>query len=450
MATYVLPPGAWLSSGLQPPITSRAGLQPGIGGNSRLQPPIAGNSQLQPGIGGNSELQPPIGGGGRPRRFRYEDHSLEQQLSAAAARLTVASPWRGGDSSWIYEADEGAMMVEALGRSSSRLVREMDPRVEGGDNGRVLLQPGLNGDPLWRWGDEPRNLAVQSDLNWRFAVEDCCLWYLSRGTGDGLQVTFCESMDFHGLPTQREDLYTLLDEQADKVLRAAVEREDRLPEILAQAANIMPFFYNLTGLDPQRAPITANLLQMAQQWATPLIMALKNQLGCLRPFQVSSRIVPVIDTPAHGSLPSGHAAIASLVAALLRNLLFDDDLAPSKNGLTHPKVLQIDRLARRIAHNRVVAGVHFPVDSRAGYGLGLQLGAHLVGLASGSGKQPGRYDPLLDLEVDAALKEGSTPAVPGSVSHVSGSVAVSQPLQTIWDAARNELMTLSLRKRINQ
>ena len=38
----------------------------------------------------------------------------------------------------------------------------------------------------------------------------------------------------------------------------------------------------------------------------------------------------------------------------------------------------LDRLARRIAFNRVVAGVHFPIDSAAGSALAHQLAATLV------------------------------------------------------------------------
>jgi len=49
---------------------------------------------------------------------------------------------------------------------------------------------------------------------------------------------------------------------------------------------------------------------------------------------------------------------------------------------------QLDRLARRIAFNRVVAGVHFPVDSQAGYALGTQLARLLAALAGVPGITP--------------------------------------------------------------
>ncbi|MEM9640254.1 MAG: hypothetical protein AAGA19_02035, partial [Pseudomonadota bacterium] len=47
---------------------------------------------------------------------------------------------------------------------------------------------------------------------------------------------------------------------------------------------------------------------------------------------------------------------------------------------------QFFRLAARIAINRTVSGVHFPVDSAAGACLGITLGDYLVARASGANK----------------------------------------------------------------
>jgi hypothetical protein len=81
----------------------------------------------------------------------------------------------------------------------------------------------------------------------------------------------------------------------------------------------------------------------------------------------------MILTPGHASLPSGHATEAFMVAYLLWRLRRTVD---STND--HRWCEQLMRQAARVAINRTVAGVHFPVDSAAGQALGLILGRYFV------------------------------------------------------------------------
>ncbi|MBN8506223.1 MAG: phosphatase PAP2 family protein [Burkholderiales bacterium] len=161
--------------------------------------------------------------------------------------------------------------------------------------------------------------------------------------------------------------------QIDKVLRAAVEREERLCEVLTQADDFWDFFCALLNLPRGAAPHTELLMDLAFRWAGIWVMGLKHQIAALRPFQSSSLVTTLLPTPQHGALPSGHATMATLFSELLIALLQPNDA----------RVAQLDRMARRIAFNRVVAGVHFPLDNAAGYALGQQLAALLKAYATG-------------------------------------------------------------------
>jgi len=66
----------------------------------------------------------------------------------------------------------------------------------------------------------------------------------------------------------------------------------------------------------------------------------------------------------------GHAAQAYMAAHALQKLIGWDD--------GHAGTVQLQRQAERISINRVVAGVHFPVDALAGQRLGQTLAEYFV------------------------------------------------------------------------
>ena len=95
----------------------------------------------------------------------------------------------------------------------------------------------------------------------------------------------------------------------------------------------------------------------------------------------SPQIQPMIPTPGHGSWPSGHATEAFITATVIEALLDAASPRGQKNGQACREQLQ--RLAARIAINRIVAGVHYPVDSAVGRLLGTALGEFVVARATG-------------------------------------------------------------------
>jgi len=98
----------------------------------------------------------------------------------------------------------------------------------------------------------------------------------------------------------------------------------------------------------------------------------------------------MLPCPLHASLPSGHATEAFLIARLLLALLAG---TKGDGSLMHLWANQLMRQSSRIAVNRTVAGLHFPVDSAAGALLGLTLAEYLIGLCTGADSyRPSTFD----------------------------------------------------------
>ena len=154
----------------------------------------------------------------------------------------------------------------------------------------------------------------------------------------------------------------------------------------------------------------------------------------------SPEIQPIIQTPGHGALPSGHATEAYALATVLThlygqaegdaylNLAWEEADAPSQRF----------KLAARIAINRTVAGVHFPIDSAAGCVLGVTLGEYLVARASEKAKLNRRtYEPR---DADFMAADGAALIeAPLTVERtlVDGQVESSN-LKKLWQRASEE------------
>jgi hypothetical protein len=166
----------------------------------------------------------------------------------------------------------------------------------------------------------------------------------------------------------------LFEEELADVMRMAELRSERMEEILSQIDHQWALWGSILPMRPDQKPRTFETLQAVVWFAICVEMRFKQVLGVWRPQDLSPLVQPIITTPGHGSFPMGHATQAFAVAQTLKQLLRLSNL--------DPLTLQLERQAFRIAVNRIVAGVHFPVDAVAGMLLGQAVAEWAGALAS--------------------------------------------------------------------
>jgi hypothetical protein len=130
-------------------------------------------------------------------------------------------------------------------------------------------------------------------------------------------------------------------------------RQQAMPEILAQNGEFQMYFCSQLGLYPRSHPRSYLLLKLVARIGELVMVHLKYKFNAVRPSQVYPRLTPPVPVPPHASYPSGHSTISHLMA------LMANEIVPDLGDAA-------DRLARRIARNREIAGLHFWWDSKAG------------------------------------------------------------------------------------
>ena len=168
----------------------------------------------------------------------------------------------------------------------------------------------------------------------------------------------------------------LFEEQVKTVFDKVDLRPERLTEIINQIGIPMQFWAAVLDLNPVNHRYTLELLFVALQMASHVNQFAKHAFGCPRPSAYSPAIQPAINPRRFGAFPSGHATEAYLVARILQRLSRQKVLAYNSNI---PSLdMHLRRLAHRIADNREVAGVHFPIDSAVGRMVGETLAEYFV------------------------------------------------------------------------
>ena len=167
-------------------------------------------------------------------------------------------------------------------------------------------------------------------------------------------------------------------------------RGERISEILLETSNILAPMASVVDLNPARRPYTIELLETYYRAVTTVEMRFKNAMACRRPIEYSAQIQPMIQTPGHSTYPSGHATETFAFAFILATLADYRSHAGHGTNASAETADQLAAHAYRTTQNRVVAGVHFPVDNAAGAALGLRIGMYLVDRFRGRPEIPPR------------------------------------------------------------
>ncbi|MCY7304761.1 MAG: phosphatase PAP2 family protein [Rhodoferax sp.] len=233
-------------------------------------------------------------------------------------------------------------------------------------------------------------------------------------------------------------LDTTFKAQIPLVLAWSELRYERAVEVLAQIDPQYAFWSSIIGMRPDNARRTMELINTVLQFCVYVEMRFKHALACWRPVEYNAQVQPMITTPGHGSFPSGHATQAYAVAHVLKALL------PLQAAQFATVVEQLDRQAARIATNRVVAGVHFPVDSMAGRMLGVALGEYFVGRCGQTQTFMARTFNAAHMDLNPSTDFNPFQAGQGLgagtfYSQTTGSAIAQSPLmKSLWDAAALE------------
>jgi membrane-associated phospholipid phosphatase len=188
----------------------------------------------------------------------------------------------------------------------------------------------------------------------------------AAGGSDAFKLRLCE-VDLFSLTRPSPQFFA---GQLPLVQSWAALREERMAEILTQIDHQVAFIAAITGLKADRHRWTWEWLGAALSLVIAVEVRFKHALACRRPVVYSPQVQPVITTPGHGAYPMGHAAQIHMLAELLKVLLCLKD-SPAQ-------AQQLDRLAERVSINRVVAGVHFPIDAHAGRALGRAMARYFL------------------------------------------------------------------------
>jgi hypothetical protein len=146
---------------------------------------------------------------------------------------------------------------------------------------------------------------------------------------------------------------------------ARLQRSDALGEILAQNNETISYFCDLLAITPVSHPATHRVIAAMSLISTFVVIDAKNYFQRPRPVQLMPMLLPPV-VAGHPSYPSGHSTQSHLIVNYLENKVILGAPYAELRGAAR-------RLARRIAHNREIAGLHYKTDSVDGETLATDI-----------------------------------------------------------------------------
>jgi acid phosphatase (class A) len=138
---------------------------------------------------------------------------------------------------------------------------------------------------------------------------------------------------------------------------------EKIQDIIAEI-NLETTYFNGRVLkdyiDENEFPATAALLAESFHDLTVVVLQQKQKFDRVRPNKLDPTLETVIAVPGHPAYPSGHSTQMHFIAYVL------SELAPARRA-------EFLSRADQIAHNREIAGLHYPSDSAAGVLLAQQF-----------------------------------------------------------------------------
>ncbi|MDD9923605.1 MAG: phosphatase PAP2 family protein [Boseongicola sp.] len=203
-------------------------------------------------------------------------------------------------------------------------------------------------------------------------------------TVTGSDGTATMTADGHKLLTLNRPSRDVFRQQLAMVRAYSDLRDDRLPEILEQTEDLLSFFGAVGYLDTDRNGKSLELISAAIRLAVHVEMPFKHFCRSARPIDFAHQVQPMIQTPDHSSYPSGHATEVFTAATVMARLMtgLGPKAAMTGSSTLHDIAMMPFKVAHRVATNRSVAGVHFPIDSAAGAAIGCALGEAIYLLAT--------------------------------------------------------------------